>query len=45
MEQMNECAIEYGLNVNETKSKEMCINGEVRRRQWKMGDCYIGEAE
>ena len=42
-EKMNECVIEYGLKVNEKKSKVVCINCEVGRRRWKMGRCYIGE--
>ena len=29
MEKVNECVIEYGLKVNEKKSKVVCINGEV----------------
>ena len=33
---MNEYAIEYGLKVNEKKSKVVCINGEVGRRRSKM---------
>ena len=24
---------------------EVCINGEVGRRRWMMGDCCIGEVE
>ena len=23
----------------------VCINGEVGRRRWMMGDCYVGEVE
>ena len=45
MEYLNECAIEYGLKVNEKKSKVVCINCELGRRRWKMGDSYIGEVE
>ena len=37
--------IEYGLKMNEKKSKVACINGEVERRIWNLGDCYIGEVE
>ena len=29
IDKVNECAIEYGLKVNEKKSKVTCINGEV----------------
>ena len=49
MEKVNECVVEYGygLKVNEKKSnsKVVCINGEVGRRRWMMGDCCIGEVE
>ena len=45
MEKVNECVVEYGLKVNENKSKVVCINGEVGRRRWMMGDCCIGEVE
>ena len=38
-----EKVIEYGLKVNEKKSKVVCINGKVGRRRWMMGDCCIGE--
>ena len=44
MEKVNECVVEYGLKV-EKKSKVVCINGEVGRRRWMMGDCCIGEVE
>ena len=43
MEQVKECVIEYGLKVNEKKSKVVCINREVGRRRLMMGDCCIGE--
>ena len=42
---MKECVVEYGLKVNEKKSTVACINGEVGRRRWLMGDCCIGEVE
>ena len=45
MEKVNECVVEYGLKVNEKKSKVVCINGKVGRRRWMMGDCCIGEIE
>ena len=45
MEKVNEGVVEYGLRVNERKSKVVCINGDVRRRRWMMGDCSIGEIE
>ena len=45
MEKVNECVVEYGLKVNEKKSKVVCINGEVGRRRWMMKDCCIGEVE
>ena len=32
MEKVNECVVEYGLKVNEKKSKVVCINGGVGRR-------------
>ena len=43
MKKVNECVVEYGLKVNEKKSKVVCINGEVGRPRWMMGDCCIGE--
>ena len=45
MEKVNECVVEYGLMVNEKKSKVVCINGKVGRRRWMMGACCIGEVE
>ena len=36
-----EKAIEYGLNVNEKKSKVVRIDGEFGRRRRKMGKSYI----
>ena len=45
MKKGNECVVEYGLKVNEKKSKVVCINGEVGRRRWMMGDCCIEEVE
>ena len=45
MEKVNECVVEYGLKVNEKKSKVVCINGKVGRRRWMMGDCCIGEGD
>ena len=33
MEKVNECVVEYGLKVNDNKSKVVCINGEVGRRR------------
>ena len=45
MEKVNECVVEYGLKVNEKQSKVVCINGEVGRCRWMMGDCRIGEVE
>ena len=45
MEKVNECVGEYGLIVNEKKSKVVCINGEDGRRRWMMGDCCIGKVE
>ena len=45
MEKVNECVVEYGLKVNEKKSKVVCINGEVLRHRWMMGDCCIGDVE
>ena len=45
MEKVNDCVVEYGLKVNEKKSKVVCINGKVGRRRWMMGDCCIGEIE
>ena len=32
MEKVDECVVEYGLKVNEKKSKVVCINGNVGRR-------------
>ena len=40
MEEVNTCVVEC-----ETKSRVVCINGEVVRRRWMMGDCCIGEVE
>ena len=31
MEKVNECVVEYGLKLNEKKSKVVFINGEVGR--------------
>ena len=45
MEKVNDWVVEYGLKVNEKKSKVVCINGEVGRRRWMMRDCCIGEVE
>ena len=45
IEKENECVVEYGLKVNEKKSKVVCINGEVGIRRWMMGDCCIREVE
>ena len=45
MEKVNECVVEYGLKVNEKKSRVVCINGEVGSCKWMMGDCCIGEVE
>ena len=45
MEKVNACVVEYGSKINERKSKVVCINGEVGRRIWMMGDCCIGEVE
>ena len=45
MEKVNEYVVEYGLKVNENKSKVVCINGEVGRRRWMIRDCCIGEVE
>ena len=45
MEKVNACVVGYCLKVNEKKSKVVCINGEVGRRRWLMGDCCIGEVE
>ena len=42
MEKVNACVIDYGLKVNEKKSKVVCINGEVGRRRWMMRHCCIG---
>ena len=43
MEKVNECVVEYGLKVNEKKSKVVCITDEAGRCM--MGDCCIGEVE
>ena len=45
MEKVKQCVIEYGLKVNEKKSKVLCIHGEVGRRGWMIGDWCLGEAE
>ena len=45
MEKVNECIVEYGLKVNEKKSKVVYINGKVGRRRWMIGDCCIGKIE
>ena len=45
MEQVKECVIKYGVKVNEKKSRVVCIDGEVGRRRWMMGDWCIGEVE
>ena len=41
MKKVNACVVEYGLKINEKKSKVVYINGEVGRRRWMMGDCCI----
>ena len=41
MEKVNECVVEYDLKVKKKKSKVVCIIGEVGRRRWMMGDCFI----
>ena len=33
VKKVNACVVEYGLKVNEKKSKVVCINGEVGRRR------------
>ena len=45
MGKVNARVVEYGLKVNEKKSKMVCFNGEVGKRRWMMGDCCIGEVE
>ena len=45
MEKVNACVVEYGLKVNEKNSKLVCINDNVGRRIWMMGDWCIGEVE
>ena len=45
MEKVNACVVEYGLKVNEKKSKVVCINGEGGRRRWMMRECSTGEVE
>ena len=45
MEKVNECVVEYGLKVNEKKSKVVCINWRSWKRIWMMGDCCIGEVD
>ena len=45
MEKVNECVVEYGLKVNEKRSKVVCINGEVGRRRWMMGSWCVGDVE
>ena len=41
IDKVNVCVVEYGLKINEKKSKVACINGEVGIRRWMMGDCCI----
>ena len=36
MEQVNECVIEYSLNVKAKKSNVVCTNGEAKRRRCKI---------
>ena len=45
LEKVNECVVQYGLKFNEKTSKVVCINDEVGRRRWMMGDCCIGKVE
>ena len=45
MEKVNASVVEYDLKVNEKKSNVECINVEVGRRRWMMGDCCIGKVE
>ena len=45
MKKVNACVVEYDMKVHEKKPRVVCINGEVGRRRWMMGDCCIGEVE
>ena len=45
MKKINECVVEYGLKVNEKKSKVVCINSKFGRHRLMMGDCCIGEVD
>ena len=37
--------VEYDLKVLEKMSNMVCINEEIGRLRWMMGDCCIGEVE
>ena len=43
MNELNGCVEEYGIKVSEAKSKVVCINGNMRERQWLLGMCKISE--
>ena len=34
MNELNGCVEEYGMKVSEAKSKVVCVNGNMRERQW-----------
>ena len=43
MNELNGCVEEYGMKVSEAKSKVLCINGNMRERQWLLGMCKVSE--
>ena len=36
---------EYGMKVSESKSKVVCMNGEVGKRVWKIGESVLEETD
>ena len=36
---------EYGMKVSESKSNVVCMNGEVGKRLWKIGDGVLEETD
>ena len=45
MNELNSCVEEYGMKFSEAKSKVICINGNLRERQWLLGTCIISEVK
>ena len=39
------CISDYGIKVNERKSKVVCVNGAKKERRWNLSWIYVGEVE